>query len=139
MIARVIIAFALVIGCYLFPSYVDSEYTNLERLRENTWFSAALIAFALHFIRGWTAIFICVVECSIIYCNFHIALNWDLRDTIYISLHYTALQQAAFYAELAIISARIITGLREIGTDADDYIDRIRAFAFGTGDRERSI
>jgi hypothetical protein len=137
MISRILIAFAVVIGCYFFPSYVDSEYTNLARLRENTYFSAALIACALIFVRGWTAIFICLVECCLMYCNLHMAFNWDLRDTIFISQHYTTLQQAAFYTELAIIGARIITGLREIGADADSYFNWVRALIGSIGNRKR--
>lgn len=119
MIKRILIALLIVIGVYFLP--VAAEYTNLGLLRENTYYHVAVIVAMLAFVRGWTCIAICVVEVALIYCNFHLACNWDLRNQIFIARYYSTLQEVSFYIELTIIAATIINGLREIGADIERY------------------
>lgn len=121
MIARILIAAITVVACFYMPSVVDSEFTDLAALRENSFLSAIVIALMIAFVRGWTGLAICIIEAFLIAINLHIAYTWEIRSSVYLAINYTTLHQAAFALELAIISARIITGLRQIGADIDSY------------------
>lgn len=121
MIGRILIAAAAVLACFYMPSLVDSEFTELASLRENSLLSAVVIVLMISFVRGWTGLAICIIEAFLIAANLHIAYAWDIRSSVYLAINYTTLHQAAFALELAIISIRIITGLRQIGADIDSY------------------
>lgn len=138
MILRVLIAASLVVLCYFFPSQVDSEYTDLSRLRENTRFSAALVCAVLFFVRGWTAICLSIIEGLLITGNFYLAINWDLRETLFIGINYSLIQSNAFYLELAIIALRLLIGLRRIGAELDDFNNRIAALTRSSINSERN-
>lgn len=121
MIGRILIAVVTVIACFYMPSVVDSEFTELASLRENSILSAIVIVLMIMFVRGWTGVAIGIIEAFLIAVNLHIAYTWEMRSSVYLAINYTTLHQAAFAIELAIISARIITGLRQIGADIDNY------------------
>lgn len=137
MIAKILIATAVVIACFYMPSMVESEFTELSSLRENSILSAIVIVLMLSFVRGWTGLTICIIEAFLIAANLHIAYMWDSRASFYLAINYTILHQTAFTLELAIISVRIITGLREIGADIDNFRYRRTALNRDNSNRER--
>jgi hypothetical protein len=137
MILRVLTAVLFLVVCYFFPSSIDSDYTNLAKLRENTYFSSALVVAVLFFVRGWTAIFICIIEGMLITCNFYLAFNWQIRDMLFIGHNYSSIQAIAFYTELSIIALRLIIGLRKIGAELDSYYHRLASITGSTSNRER--
>ncbi len=138
MIVRVIMAISIVLGSYFLPGITASDYTNLSVLRENSCFHAAVIALMIIFVRGWVGIAICCIELFLIAANFHVAFNWGIRDQIWISSNYSIIQDSAFYLELAIIAVKIITGLREIGTDINRYRDSRSSCSGPLVDHERN-
>lgn len=104
--------------------YYDNHYTELANLRENAYRSFALAVVVLILSRSAYAYLIALIELGLIGANFYIADNWDLRDTIFVSVHYSSLQLAAYFAELAIIGLAGIFGAAMVGTDDDSNSDR---------------
>lgn len=137
MIAKVLIAFAVVISCFAMPSLVDSEYTEITSLLEDGILSVAVIVLMLTVVRGWTAIFICIIEAFLIAVAALYGFRFDDRHTMYLAINYTLLHEAAFWLELAIITVRTITGYRQIGADYRRYIAGNSARSIGAGNRER--
>lgn len=137
MIARILIALFVVIGCFYFPSLVKSPYLELADLKQHGITSAAVIALMLWAVRGITAILICIIEVFLIGVAWYYAIHFEERHTLYVAIHYKALHNAAFFIELAIIVVRIITGLKEIGADYSNYNADNTASNFNSGNRER--
>lgn len=133
MIFRIITALAVVIGVYYAPSIYGGDYTTLPTLRENVFYHASVISLFLIFVRGWTCLFVCLIEIALIGVSFHLAANWHLRDIIFTGIHYATLQDAGFYSELAIICTTIIARLREIGADVYSIRNRDNSRAFNPG------
>jgi hypothetical protein len=122
MIAKILMAFVIVVVCFSVPSLVASPYTEIWDLLQDGLQSAGVIALMLYVVRGWTAILICIIEAFLIAVAIIYGLRFDDRETLYFAINYTALHQAAFALELAIIGIRTITGFREIGADYSRYI-----------------
>jgi len=117
MIAKILIAFAIVIGCFAVPSFVASPYTEVWDLLQDGIQSAGVIALMLYAVRGWTAILICLIEAFLILVAIMYGLRFDGRHTFYFAINYTLLHDAAFWLEIAIISTKAIMGYRQIGAD----------------------
>ncbi len=124
MLIRVSIALLAVLLCFNFPVYYDNHYTELANLRENAYRSVALVVIMMLLSRSLYAFSISLIEIGLIAANIYIAINWDLRDTIYIATHYTTLQLGAYIAELAIIGVAGILGAAMVGTDDDSNNNR---------------
>lgn len=137
MIARILIALAVVIACFLTPSLVASPYTELWDLLQDGIMSAVVIVLMLSVVRGMTGVLICIIEASLIAVATLYGLRFEDRHTFYLALHYTPIHDAAFYLELAIIGARTLLGLREIGADASRIITNSAAPSVGRGNSER--
>jgi hypothetical protein len=136
MIFKLIMVVSLVVICYLFPSFSDSEYTNLYRLRENVIFSSLLIIILSIFVPGRIGIIICGIEWCLITCNFYLAFYWEARNALLIGAHYSDIQSIAFYSELAIIGIWLILGMNKIGAELHNYHNRISAHTNGIGNSE---
>lgn len=137
MIARILIALSVVIGCFYIPSFVDSPYTEVMDLLQDGIMSGAVIALMLWVVRGWSAILICIIEAFLIFVAAYYGYHFNDRHTLYLAINYTKLHDAAFFLELAIIVVRIITGLKEIGADYSRYTSGNTASIFDSGNRER--
>lgn len=137
MIARILIAAAIVVACFFIPSLVDSKYLEIRDLLQDGIMSAAVIVLMLWIVRGWTAIFICIIEAFLIFVAAYYGYHFQDRHTLYLAINYTTLHSAAFYLELAIIGIRTITGFREIGADYSRYIAGNTAPTFHRRDSER--
>lgn len=137
MIAKVLIAFAIVIGCFWFPSLVASPYTEIWDLLQDGIQSAGVIVLMLYAVRGWTAISICIIEAFLIAIALLYGVRFDDRHTMYLAINYTLLHDAAFWLELAIITVRTITGYRQIGADYRSRNASNSAHFIGAGNRER--
>lgn len=124
MLIRVSVALIAVLLCFNFPVYYDNQYTELANLRENSIRSLGLFIVIMVLSRSIYAFAIALIEIGLISANLYIAVNWDLRDTIYIATHYSILQLAAYIAELAIIGIAGILGAAMVGTDDDNNSDR---------------
>jgi len=117
MIARILIALAIVVVCFSIPSMVASPYTEIWDLLQDGIQSALVIALMLYAVKGVTAILICLIEAFLILIAIMYGIRFDDRHTLYFAINYTVLHEAAFCLELAIITVRTITGYREIGAD----------------------
>ena len=137
MIARILLAFAAVVGCFLTPSLVASPYTELWDLLQDGVMSAAVIAFMLVAVRGWTGILIGTIEAVLIAVSVVYGCHFEGRHTLFVAVNYTAIHDAAFSLELAIIGARTLTGFREIGADASRIFAIRAAPSVGRGNSER--
>lgn len=124
MLIRVSIALIAVLMCFNFPVYYDNQYTELANLRENSIRSLGLVVVMMVLCRSIYAFAISIIEIGLMAANIYIAVNWDLRDTIYMATHYGILQIAAYIAELAIIGIAGILGAAMVGTDDDNNSDR---------------
>jgi len=122
MIAKILMALAIVVACFSVPSLVASPYTEIWDLLQDGIQSALVIALMLYAVRGVTAILICLIEAFLILIAIMYGLRFDDRHTLYFAINYTVLHQAAFALELAIIGIRTITGFKEIGADYSRYI-----------------
>ena len=131
MIIRVAIALIAVLMCFNIPVYYDNAYTELANLRENAIRSLCLIIVLMVITRQLFSYFIAAVEVMLIACNAYIALNWGIRDTLFVAQHYEALQMGAYVIELAIIGVSGILGAAMIGTDVDSNSDRVLPSWFG--------
>jgi hypothetical protein len=116
---------------------VASPHTELWDLLQDGVMSAAVIALMLLVVRGWTAILICVIESFLIFVAVLYGCGFQNRQTLFVAINYTAIHDAAFYAELAIISARTLFGLREIGADVSRLVAGNTAPSVGGGRSER--
>ena len=137
MIARILIALAVVVACFVAPSLVASPYTELWDLLQDGVMSAAVIALMLRVVRGVTAILICIIEAFLIFTAVLYGIHFDARHSAPVALNYTAIHDAAFYLELAIIGARTLLGLREIGADVSRIVAGNSAPSVGGGHSER--
>jgi len=117
MIAKILISFLIVVGCFAIPSIVSSQYTEILDLLQDGILSAGVIVLMLVVIKGWTAITICIIEAFLILIAIIYGINFDNRHNLYVAINYVLIHKVAFVLELAIITARIITGYREIGAD----------------------
>jgi hypothetical protein len=103
--------------CFNFPVYYENQYTELANLRENAIRSLALVIVMMVLSRGLYAFAIAIIEVGLISTNVYIAVNWEIRDALFVAAHYTTLQLAAYIAELAIIGVTGILGAAMFGTD----------------------
>ena len=117
MLIRVSIALIAVLMCFNFPVYYENQYTELANLRENAIRSLALVIVMMVLSRGLYAFAIAIIEVGLISANVYIAVNWEIRDTIFVAAHYATLQLGAYIAELAIIGVTGILGAAMFGTD----------------------
>lgn len=124
MLIRVSIALVAILLCFNFPAYYDNAYTELSNLRENSVRSLALVIVIMVLSRRAYAFVIALIEVGLMIANAYIALNWGLRDEIFIATHYTALQMGAYIVELAIIGIAGILGAAMVGTDDDNSNNR---------------
>jgi len=124
MLIRVSIALVAILLCFNFPAYHDNAYTELSNLRENSVRSLALIIVIMVLSRSAYAYAIALIEVGLMVANEYIAINWGLRDEIFIATHYTTLQMGAYIVELAIIGIAGILGAAMVGTDDDNSNNR---------------
>jgi hypothetical protein len=117
MLIRASIALIAVLMCFNFPVYYENQYTELANLRENAIRSLALVIVMMVLSRGLYAFAIAIIEVGLISTNVYIAVNWEIRDALFVAAHYTTLQLAAYIAELAIIGVTGILGAAMFGTD----------------------
>lgn len=137
MIFRVLIATAAVLACFFMPSFVASEYTEMLDLLQDGILSGTLIVIVLRYVKGTTAILIAIIEACLIVLAGCYAINFNNRHSMYVAINYTTLHDAAFWLELAIIGARLITGYKEIGADCRSSASRHSAASFFASHRER--
>lgn len=124
MLIRISIALIAILLCFNFPAYYDNEYTELSNLRENSIRSLGLVVIIMVLSRSTYAFSISSIEVGLMICNEYIALNWGLRDEIFIATHYTTLQLTAYVVELAIIGVAGILGAAMVGTDDNNTDNR---------------
>ena len=124
MLIRISIALIAVLLCFHFPVYYDNQYTELANLRESAYRSVGLVVIMMLLSRSVYAYAISLIEIGLIAANCYIALNWGLRDEIFIAAHYTTLQLTAYVVELAIIGLAGILGAAMVGTDDDNINNR---------------
>lgn len=135
--AKILIAFSIVIGCFFIPSLVASPHTEIWDLLQDGVQSFGVIALMLYAVRGWTSILICIIEAFLIFVAIMYGVRFENRHTMYLAINYTSLHQAAFALELAIITVRTITGYRQIGADYRSYIANNSVPAVSGGNIER--
>jgi len=125
MLIRVAIALIAVMLCFNVPAFYDNHYTELANLRENSIRSLCLIIVMMVATRRLFSYGIALVEVCLIAANAYIAMHWEIRDTLFLAIHYEALQMGAYALELAIIGATGILGAAMVGKDNDNTGDHV--------------
>ena len=99
---RIAIILACVVMCYNIP-VSGGEFTELEDLRKNSYYSLALGIIVLSVSRAWPAVAIAAIESILIAVNLTMAANWFGNATI-LDVFYPQIQMGAYIIELLLIA-----------------------------------
>ena len=130
---RIAIILACVVMCYNIP-VSGGEFTELEDLRKNSYYSLALGILVLSASRAWPAVAIAAIEATLIAVNLTMAANWFGNATI-LDVFYPQIQMGAYILELLLIAI----GVALVGANNNHDNNSVLSGWFGRSNRVRRL